>query len=507
MRLRKNIFMPTHYQYSNTTAGSDSASPVISAKSALKLNVGIAITPTSKSSTKNQRISPSIMHGPPSSPPLMLSTSMPERTTSKLKCTSISGMDIIQASPKSREMRKRRERYDPCCCPPSPTTTNLSSRVVAPNFDAAVLRSNRKRAHSEKGPWRSPSLRKTSHRSDDKNTTPQSHNRRRAHSTGPLVGTTVLVGGTGRILSQDSLNSESTDGSISSLEESLKGASQVPMPPKIRPMTAWPAGYPQAYPYHHQNPVQNGKQKSLSDMVIPELPKTDMALFTSRRKSKNSGQNLPDIESSAPSSNSLSQPPMTDVDSSFISTLKRKWTAKRSLVNLIFFLSLGIISFSTLNGPSEDIVKTKPLQPPVKKNLEEDIRTVKNFSGEWGLTLADAADEVKRDRNVRVRKKRQPRLAEANSLETQRLAFHVDSTSSNHFVLTDDEIKKKTSSRGEDNFGKHQHSGSALVVLAWVCLLVIGFNSVWGEMIRQFRMVKLRMRPSLSRGFNHSHSR
>ncbi len=448
-------------------------------------------------------------------------------------------MDIIQVSPKSHQMKKPRERYDPCCCPPSPIANIRGG-------SGAVVRSNRKRAHSEKGPWsssRSNSKGGMRTLAGDLNATPQAHNRRRAHSTGPLVGTTVLVSG-GRSFSKDSLDSEdgSTDGSsISSLEESFKampasGQMSMPMQPKLRPMTAWPADYPQAYPYkHHKSPTKSGKPLTLADMAIPELPPALPSSHRKRNSLKGHDRNC-DLESPVPSSTSRTHPhpQLTTTDLSYIETLTRNFTtifSRRRLVNLVFFVSLGIVAISTLNDPSQT-AHPHTIGSSSKQNLggidtetnslmDTSFRTVKNFSGEWGLTFTDAAEEAQRNGNVRTRKKRQPRLAEANSLDTQRMTYnHLDGTSikmprssSNHFVLTDDEIKKKTKSRGEDNFGKHQKSSSfknrpsAMVAFAWISLLAIGLSSVWGEMIRLLRMMKLLMNRMSTSRYNHSHSR
>jgi hypothetical protein len=506
----------------------------------------------------------------PKSPSLVTSKSMSAAEDCR---SSISGMDIIRLSPRGpQDQAPRRERYDPCC-PSSPSShknfnPNSSSQhqqqlyTCPSRSSGAGLRSNRKRAHSEKVPPKCMKSQGSSSPSYEGRKTPQAHNRRRAYSTGPLVGTTVLVGSQGhgsgptitgvrRNLSRDSFDSgDSGDGSISSLEESSKGSQKQEkkkavfpkiMSPKFRPTSAWPADYPQAYPYRHQrldtnqnHELNNINQQDslhlkLKDMFIPDLPKYIKPL-------KNNSVDA-SVSTAPPAGPKDPTVPCSVKESlPFANTLFRRLSLRSRILKIIVFVSMGIISFSTISSTPPALgegntyqyirVNDKVPQSSVKTNLE-DFHTVKNFSGQWGLTLTDEVDEDKKDRTVRGRKKkRQPRLAEANSLKTQHLPSHLEWNAgagsgsdaaavrnSKNFVLTDDEIKKKTTSLHERSL-KPKPSPFAfkgifswVVLLAWICLIGIGLSTVWGEMIRQIRMLRLQLRRKSYNGSSHYHNR
>jgi len=138
------------------------------------------------------------------------------------------------------------------------------------------------------------------------------------------------------------------------------------------------------------------------------------------------------------------------------------------------------------------------------------IRTVENFSG-WHLTLADPQDEKKIEN---VRKRRQPRMAKANSLSVQSNQQVLSSNSVKSFTLTDDEIKKKI----DETFRKYRarnispkRSGS--VIFAWAFLSLVTVNVAWRMGTHSFRYLTLYIRnatniysPSLSRHV-HEHCR
>jgi len=152
----------------------------------------------------------------------------------------------------------------------------------------------------------------------------------------------------------------------------------------------------------------------------------------------------------------------------------------------------------------------------VEKNLEG-IRTVKNFSGEWGLTLTDSTKELQRGEKNGVRKRRRPKLAEANSFATQHLS-HTDTIRSKNFVLTDDEIKKKTYTSTSNSIKKYGHFGSlkdkafsCVLIFMLVSALVVAVATVWKDISRRSRLMKLQLRKSrnfsLHQSQEHSHLR
>lgn len=450
---------------------------------------------------------------------------------------SVSGMDII--SPKSlTEKRRRRERYDPCC-PVSPT--NLSSQLLSQSFDGGMLRSNRKRANSEKGPYPSPHYKRRLQGLDgEESHTPRKHNRQRAHSIGPLVGTTVFL--EGRSTSHCSLDSaDSTDRSISSLEEaSLKETKkkvQIRMQPKFRPTTAWPADYPQAYPYKHQLP-----KRALSNMVIPELPSAESItasrrtasapvsstsfceypinfLKLNKRCSLHGASCRSGIDPEASSSRQFQSCRSSRNSPCIINKIQGRWASQTRFLKSLMLLCVVAVAISSLD------VTTRNLQsidlPPksavlVEKNLEG-IRTVKNFSGEWGLTLTDSTKELQRGEKNGVRKRRRPKLAEANSFATQHLS-HTDTMGSKNFVLTDDEIKKKTYTSTSNSIKKYGHfdslkdkAFSCVLMFMLVSALVVAVATVWKDISRRSRLMKLQLRKSknfsLYQSQEHSHLR
>jgi hypothetical protein len=429
-----------------------------------------------------------------SPPSLLTSSSMPEQP-------SIPGV----YSPPMRQLsqsakRVRRLQYDPCC-------TDSGKVLTSFDLDNCVLTPNRKRAVSEYGLGSSP----TSHgavrrnRSDDLNNTStpasnKSNNRRRALS-GPLVGTTVLIGN----LSRDNMSDASSDETVSSIE-SLKAFEQ----PK--PMAALAADHQKIHspaasklpPVRHPSPISASRRKRNTSPV--RTVSTGSSTTTSFKRSSSLLQ-LPYFFSGSRRRRSahISNSPQSHdiacltgaVDARVVDILpvhnSRLHIQRRWFIHLLATISICIILISGENTPSADV------QPQaVKKDLVDnrDIRTVKNFSGEWFLTLTDSAEEVK---NSNVRKKRQPHMAEANSLSTQHLSSPLESKK---FVLTDDEIKKRTSLEEDESFGKYRHSESlkrneatsGLVIFAWVCLVLIGLDAAWREVTRRCQHLKLQMR-------------
>ena len=187
-------------------------------------------------------------------------------------------------------------------------------------------------------------------------------------------------------------------------------------------------------------------------------------------------------------------------------------------MHLVAFLSLGVILFASSNSTSDTDGIDRAKVPVREKNIG-DIRTVQNFSGEWGLTLTDARVENSDKSNGHVRKKRQPRLSEANSLSTQHLSTRMETKK---FVLTDDDIRKKTNSVGDFSFRKDRRRGSdrrgtgkeastALTIFAWILFVLAGIDTIVGEIYKrrsQIRKVQsskespIRFAPSLSQ---HAH--
>lgn len=449
------------------------------------------------------------MNGAHSSHQIMKSVSMPDHTTS------IGGMDVFSSMKFSSHKKKRvrRERYDPCCCPPSP-----SARLSAPiSFDLDVRPSpNRQRAQSEYGLKSSPRVRngsspRTNNGVFDWEVPKREHNRRRAYSSGPLIGTTVLVGSA----SGGSL-SDASDETVSSLETSRKGK---------RPELKLNIDL-NTEPLQQQQQRQN-LEPSLSLFTIPVLPspartprrqgrrwKSEPTVGSPRNSSHTShklSSFVPTIPALLRESRTRQQMQESDIKSpnpvmaNACGQSVRK--PRRRLIQSIHLglcISFGMIMIIGTGMTSTNSYAANPTSTAKDNDLGH-IRTVKDFSGEWGLTLTDTAEEEVEVNhgNSRVRKKRQPRLAEANTLSTQHLSSKLEFK---RFVLTDDEIKKKTTgtSLDHDSFGKNRNSGSwneeffsGIFKLLWVCLWLFGGNVLWRGLAGQSRLWRLQVRRAI----------
>ena len=449
----------------------------------------------------------------PSSPMILASSSMPE------SMPSVTRMDLFTSKGTSRNGTKavRLERYDPCC-----TISQSQIPTKAIRFDKGLVR---KRALSEhclksSSPLSLPLSLPLPHRNlrkgctgSEHNRTPLTHNRRRATS-GPLVGTTVLVAN----LSNASFDSdEGSEETMSSLEEvdldkrrKVKSLILPELPNrKLFATTRKADSCPTIYPQKEEN-ANNPKVicRSSSFMKLP-------LFLTGSRRRKSSVQPLGalaslqrDVENAFPHRESRK----ADI------SMRSRSTARKRFVHLVTFISLGVILFASSNSTSDTGGIDRAKVPVREKNIE-DIRTVQNFSGEWGLTLTDARVENSDKSNGNVREKRQPRLAEANSLSTQHLSTRMETKK---FVLTDDDIRKKTNSVGDVSFiknrrhrshpqGTGKETSTALVMFAWIFFLLAGIDTIVGEIYKRRSQIRkmqsseespIRFAPSLSQ---HAH--
>lgn len=431
----------------------------------------ITLTPNNKSERTRDTTS--------SSPMILTSSSMPESKPS------VTHMDLFTSKGLSRNGTKaaRLERYDPCC---TFSKTQTPTRVIS--FDNGLVR---KRALSEYG-LKSSSPFSLPHRNlkacTENNRTPLAHNRRRAYSSGPLVGTTVLVAN----LSAASFDSdECSEETMSSLEEvdldrrrKMKSLVLPELPSRElfatkRKAESCPTIYPQKEANANTSKVMS---RSSSFLKLPQF-------LTGSRRRKSSVQSLGAVSSL-----------QRDVENGFPRRESRKSdihirsrsTVRKHFVHLVAFLSLGVILFASSNSTSDTDGIDRAKVPVREKNIG-DIRTVQNFSGEWGLTLTDARVENSDKSNEHVRKKRQPRLSEANSLSTQHLSTRMETKK---FVLTDDDIRKKTNSVGDfsvrkdrrrrsDPRGTGKEASTALVIFAWIFFILAGIDTIVGEIFKQ----------------------
>ena len=389
----------------------------------------------------------------------------------------------------------RQERYDPCCSLQPQTPTQQQAPTASFKNSG-----NRKRAQSacklnSSSPFSLPHE-KYERRSSDQN-------RRRAYSSGPLIGTTVLV----LKLSSDSFDcDECSEGTLSSLEEGRE--------------------------------KRTVGKKALSAMTLPNLPSREMIEAKRRTKSVPTSIQHAEIIRVHPSkvksrtssflkvptflmasrwqkscmhSEEISPTPQSDEPLSRSNSRKEgmcyRLPSRRRFLHLAAFFSIGILLFSSNNPTSHpDRHGIPTAHSPIRDSNMGDIRIVKNFSGEWGLTLTDTvtAVETSGKRSGNVRKKRQPRLAEANSLSTQK---------TKQFVLTDDEIRQKTKKLGGKNHRRSnsrktdKEASNPIAAVAWMFLIFAGIDMVWRPISGLFqrlyeRDASTRFPPSLSQ---HAH--
>jgi len=432
-----------------------------------------------------------------SPPPILTSYSLPKSMPS-----------YTHGHPIGNSMKKlngrRQERYDPCCSihPQTPTRHAPPTR----SFDTS---GNRTRRHSEYNLNPSSPFSLPHERLHNKNST---HNRRRAYSSGPIIGTTVIVMNSSAAAFDCD---ESSEGTMSSLEEGDR--------------EKWATN-----------------KKALSAMTLPDLPTREM--IDTNRRTKSVPVNIQNTEISSyrsrtksrtasflnllpPCIHSAKIPPLPPSDKGLNHSNSRKQGMRsrlptlRLILHLAVFASFGIILFSTSN-PTSDTHGVPKTNPTIRDIDMGDIRTVKNFSGEWGLTLTDteidtdtqtneAAESSGRHSSGKLRKKRQPRLAEANSLSTQHLSF----VEAKQFVLTDDEIRQKTKKLGDNFYRKNRRRSSyrkvgkeaanPIYIFAWIFLILAGINSAWRPISGWLRRLDERdsstsFPPSLS---HHAHYR
>lgn len=342
--------------------------------------------------------------------------------------------------------------------------------------------SNRTRAKSD--------LYRKSPRVSPEKQTSRKQNRRRALSSG-LVGKTVLVNNTG-IVNQYSIDSSDED-TISSIElETGQVFSDFELP---------------QLPPRKTNRSQRNCVKSDPSFKAADIPSRNSPMSTS---SSSPIQIAYNVQSSTPDLRRKSK------SISFSKVISPTW--QRRLLHLLTILSLFIILwYDETTNHEMDKAFAKNYERRTANTIHEEgelagIRTVENFSG-WHLTLANPQDEKKVDYE-HVRKRRQPRMAEANSLSVQSNQQVLSSNSVKSFTLTDDEIKKKI----DETFRKYRarnispkRSGS--VIFAWAFLSLVTVNVAWRMGTNSFRYLTLYIRnatniysPSLSR-HAHEHCR
>jgi len=226
-------------------------------------------------------------------------------------------------------------------------------------------------------------------------------------------------------------------------------------------------------------------------------------------------------------------------------------TAFSRLVRLTTCITMGFILLTNSN-PSDKSTATRNLQASTISKEKEDLggssmRTIKNFEGGWGLTLSDAnvgsglepnrvvpnVPAVTLEQNKtkgRIRKKRRPRLAEANTLSSQRLS-HMDAglgvgnanlkaapvpRRPKKFYMTEDEIRKKSTSFQNEVFRERHGPSSrkgygAITNVMLLCfigsLLFIIFTLAVGEVKRQFRFLRVIARCTPASQYEHMHRR
>lgn len=419
----------------------------------------------------------------------------------------VAGMDLLtyKSDCTRYEETTRRERYDPCCTAFSLKNDRLVTSIRS--FDHDILACNRKRAQSDTlNKATSSSLAKPKRNSEDQNHSTVVKSRKRFHSTGPLIGTTVFVG----CSSKDSFDSEScSDETISSIEtpgEDLKtslnhwhGSSS------SNQLLFLNDNIESNHSNHHSTRVD--AQAMLNTTKEPYIEKTsyllnlpNFFLGSRRRKSKviqHAKENLHHH-----GGNVMWQ--SDNMDSNATVVARDTVSFYRRILQAFFLICLGIVACSNGGELSNNstrsgvmtgaIAKDSPMASvakPTDSATAVEIRTVKNFSGAWGLTLSDSEDE-NLSGNLR-KKRRPPKLSEANSMYTQQLS---SATQPINFVLTDDEIKKKTKSWHEQGSRKYRYSTSLMTVyhpvdvlvnFAWISLFLTGFVMAWFELTLQCR--------------------
>jgi len=406
----------------------------------------------------------------------------------------VAGMDILTYNKHSPENETRRERYDPCCITYSPANSRFLSTSTR-SFDVDILASsNRKRAQSDLLKSNSFSALKENSRKYNKSVDGQVKSSRqpRKYSTGatgkgPLIGTTVLVG----CSSKDSFDCGScSDETISSIETPGERSN-----------------------YYRNTSVTNTINQNddvetcMAENTIPimwsspylmNLP--NFFLGSRRRRSnilkssRGAGTSCGNTQHQYYNCNVRQS---SDFDSCAAATHTRK--VPRRLVQLVMVLFMGIVLFSN-NTSHHEMIRYKATE---SGTTTAEMRTVKNFSGAWGLTLSDPAEEEhhhelmdvtgnnnnNNDNNV-FRRKRRPKLSQANSIYTQQLSSPLHSTT---FVLTDDEIKQKTKAFDEHNH-KFQYRNK-FFHFAWAFLALAGIGMATFEILTKYSRTKLVARP------------
>lgn len=377
----------------------------------------------------------------------------------------VAGMDL---SCNSSHLASDRQRED-ICSPHSFLQTPTRS-----------WGSNRTRAKSE--------LYRKSPRVSTEKQTSRKQNRRRAHSSG-LVGKTVLVNNTA-IVNQYSIDS-SDEGTISSIEletgQVFHSDFELPQLP------------PRKNKRGQRNSMKSDRSFKAADISSRDSP---MSISSSSPI-----QTAYNVQSPRPNLRRKSK------SLNFSKVIPPTW--QRRLLHLLTILSLFIILwYDETTNHEMDKAFAKNYERRTANTIQEGelagIRTVENFSG-WHLTLAAPQDEKKIEN---VRKRRQPRMAKANSLSVQSNQQVFSSNSVKSFTLTDDEIKKKI----DETFRKYRarnispkRSGS--VIFAWAFLSLVTVNVAWRMGTHSFRYLTLYIRnatniysPSLSR-HAHEHCR
>jgi hypothetical protein len=380
----------------------------------------------------------------------------------------VAGMDIMTYQRNGgNSSDARRERYDPCCMSYSPLMKKSQLATSTRSFDHDFLASNRRRAQSD-FLKKSKSCTAAAAVASKQNVRRQS----RKYSTGPLIGTTVLVG----CSSNDSFDCgcSSSDETISSIETPGEFNDNRPRTPVGRNTVA-------------MNSVQDHETSCCAlDQKVPTLSSSsywmtlpNFFLGSRRRRSK--------IIKLSRATNSSAT---TNIG-------KDATKSQRKVMKFILLLLMGITFFSSNNDNNNYNSKHNHTRDnPIRSKSTEsgttgEIRTVKNFSGAWGLTLSDPEEEHGDElTNGNLRRKRRPKLSQANSLYTQQLSYPIQSTT---FVLTDDEIKLKTKQLDEHN-PRVQHQ-SKVFHFAWIFLVLVGLGMAWFEMGKKCRRARLMARP------------
>lgn len=159
-------------------------------------------------------------------------------------------------------------------------------------------------------------------------------------------------------------------------------------------------------------------------------------------------------------------------------------------------MTLGIVLLVSTSFTDVLVESSTPIKSPSHSleradDIINNVHTVKNF-GKWELTLEDEEPSYIEDTigKIQSRKKRRPILSAANNLasqqwNTQQGVYIPRPKKIKEFVMTDDEIRKKTALLNDENYKIQKNKFKMDMVWLSIALAFVGTFLI--SMYKQFR--------------------